>query len=336
MHMADALVSPSVALSMYAASTVVAAYSIKKVREENNPRKIPLMGIMGAFVFAAQMLNFAIPGTGSSGHLCGSMLLAALLGPEAAFLTMIGILAMQCLLFADGGLLALGANIWNMAFYGCFVGGLLIWQPLMRSGLSKGKIIAAALLGSVLTLQLGAFSVVLETTASGITELPFSAFALTMQGIHLAIGTVEGAIIASVLLFIYQARPQLLHSDDSAASESSGRYSFGQTLAVLAGATIVAAGGLSLAASEKPDGLEWSLEKIAGTAELEGSGLWHELAVQIQAATALLPDYAFVGSESAWGTVFSGLLGSALVLLLGLGCCYAFKFFKNNQVIKHE
>ena len=134
MHMADALVSPSVALSMYAASTVVAAYSIKKVREENNPRKIPLMGIMGAFVFAAQMLNFAIPGTGSSGHLCGSMLLAALLGPEAAFLTMIGILAMQCLLFADGGLLALGANIWNMAFYGCFVGGLLIWRPLMRNG----------------------------------------------------------------------------------------------------------------------------------------------------------------------------------------------------------
>ena len=331
MHMADALVSPSVALSMYAASTVVAAYSIKKVREENNPRKIPLMGIMGAFVFAAQMLNFAIPGTGSSGHLCGSMLLAALLGPEAAFLTMIGILAMQCLLFADGGLLALGANIWNMAFYGCFVGGLLIWQPLMRSGLSKGKIIAAALLGSVLTLQLGAFSVVLETTASGITELPFSAFAFTMQGIHLAIGAAEGAIIASVLLFIYQARPQLLHSDDSAASDRAGRYSFGQTLAVLAGATIVAAGGLSLAASEKPDGLEWSLERIAGTAELEGSGLWHELAAKIQTATALLPDYAFVGSESAWGTVFSGLLGSVLVLLLGMGCCYAFKFFRHNS-----
>ena len=118
MHMADALVSPSVAITMYAASAVVAAYSIKKVREENNPRKIPLMGIMGAFVFAAQMLNFTIPGTGSSGHLCGSMLLTALLGPQAAFLTMIGILAIQCLLFADGGLLALGCNIWNMAFYG--------------------------------------------------------------------------------------------------------------------------------------------------------------------------------------------------------------------------
>ena len=157
-----------------------------------------------------------------------------------------------------------------------------------------------------------------------------------MQGIHLAIGAVEGAIIASVLLFIYQARPQLLHSADNVTGEGAGRYSFAQTLAVLAGATIVAAGGLSLAASEKPDGLEWSLEKIAGTAELESNGLWHELAAKIQAATALLPDYAFIGSESAWGTVFSGLLGSALVLLLGLGCCYAFKFFKNNQVIKHE
>ena len=328
MHMADALVSPSVAMTMYAASAVVAAYSIKKVREENNPRKIPLMGIMGAFVFAAQMLNFTIPGTGSSGHLCGSMLLAALLGPQAAFLTIIGILVIQCLLFADGGLLALGCNIWNMAFYGCFVGGLLIWQPLMHSGLSKGKIILASLLGSILTLQLGAFSVVLETTASGITELPFSAFAVTMQSIHLAIGAVEGAIIASVLLFIYQARSEILIGGESSAN---GRYSFAQTLAVLLGATIVAAGGLSLAASENPDGLEWSLEKIAGTSELEGSGLWHGIAAKMQAATALLPDYSFQGSESAWGTVFSGLLGSVLVIFLCLACCYILKLFKHNQ-----
>ena len=328
MHMADALVNPPVAITMYAASTLVAVYSIKKVREENNPRKIPLMGIMGAFVFAAQMLNFTIPGTGSSGHLCGSMLLAALLGPQAAFLTMIGILTIQCLLFADGGLLALGCNIWNMAFYGCFVGGLLIWQPLMKSGLSKGKIILASILGSILTLQLGSFSVVLETTASGITELPFSAFAVTMQGIHLAIGAVEGAIIASVLLFIYQARPELLLGNKKA---NNGRYSFAQTMAVLLGATVVAAGGLSLAASENPDGLEWSLEKIAGTAELEGSGLWHGLAAKLQEATALLPDYSFHGSESAWGTVFSGLVGSALVILLCLACCYIFKLFKHNQ-----
>lgn len=328
MHMADALVSPSVAITMYAASAVVAAYSIKKVREENNPRKIPLMGIMGAFVFAAQMLNFTIPGTGSSGHLCGSMLLTALLGPQAAFLTMIGILAIQCLLFADGGLLALGCNIWNMAFYGCFIGGLLIWQPITQNGVSKFKIILASMLGSILTLQLGAFSVVLETTASGITELPFSAFAITMQGIHLAIGAVEGAIIASVLLFIYQARPELLLGNEKA---NAGRFSFAQTMTALTGATAIAAGGLSLAASENPDGLEWSLEKIAGTSELESSGLWHGAAAKLQELTALLPDYSFQGSDSAWGTVFSGLAGSALVVLLCLACCYLFKLFKHNE-----
>ena len=96
------------------------SFYIKKVRLESDPKKIPVMGVMGAFVFAAQMINFTIPGTGSSGHLCGGMMLTALLGPYAAFLTMIGVLLIQCLLFADGGLLALGCNIWNMAFYGAF------------------------------------------------------------------------------------------------------------------------------------------------------------------------------------------------------------------------
>lgn len=179
MHMADALVTPAVAGTMYVCAAAAAAYSVRKVRLENNPKKIPVMGIMGAFVFAAQMINFTIPGTGSSGHLCGGMLLSALLGPYAGFLTMIGVLLIQCLLFADGGLLALGCNVWNMAFYGCFVGALLIWKPIMKTGMSKGKITVASILGCVLTLQLGAFSVTLETMASGITELPFATFAAT-------------------------------------------------------------------------------------------------------------------------------------------------------------
>ena len=178
MHMADALVTPAVAGVMYACSGVAAGYSIRKVRLEDDETKIPVMGVMGAFVFAAQMINFTIPGTGSSGHLCGGMLLSALLGPYAGFLTMIGVLLVQCLIFADGGLLALGCNVWNMAFYGCFVGSLLIWRPLMKSRrFSKDRasrhtgITIAAVTGCVLTLQLGAFSVVLETSLSGITEL---------------------------------------------------------------------------------------------------------------------------------------------------------------------
>ena len=171
MHMADALLTPAVAGTMYVCSGVAAGFSIKKIRAEEDEKKIPVMGVMGAFVFAAQMINFTIPGTGSSGHLCGGMLLSAVLGPEAGFLTMIGVLLVQCLLFADGGLLALGANVWNMAFYGCFVGGLLVFRYIMRKGMTRRRIIAASVLGSLLALQLGAFSVTLETLASGITEL---------------------------------------------------------------------------------------------------------------------------------------------------------------------
>ena len=137
MHMADALVAPAVATTMYLCSAAAGGYSVRQVRALNEPKKVPVMGVMGAFVFATQMINFTIPGTGSSGHLCGGMLLSALLGPYAGFLTMIGVLLIQCLLFADGGLLALGCNIWNMAFYGCFIGALLIWKPMMRRGASK-------------------------------------------------------------------------------------------------------------------------------------------------------------------------------------------------------
>lgn len=330
MHMADALVSPAVAGTMYACSTVAAGYSIYKVRKENDPKKIPVMGVMGAFVFAAQMINFAIPGTGSSGHLCGGMMLSALLGPHAGFLTMIGVLLIQCLFFADGGLLALGCNVWNMAFYGCFIGALLIWRPLMAGGANKKKITVASILGCVLTLQLGAFSVSLETLASGITELPFGVFVGTMQPIHLAIGFVEGFITAAVLCFVHEARPELLWC---AAEAKEGRLSFRKTLGILAGVAAVIGGVLSLFASAFPDGLEWALEKVAGTAELESAGGIYSAFEGIQEATSFLPDYALKGSESAIGTTVSGIVGAAIVLFVCVGCCYLFRFFKNQKCV---
>ena len=132
MHMANALVAPAVAGTMYVCSAAAAAYSVKKVRLENDPKKIPVMGIMGAFVFAAQMINFTIPGTGSSGHIAGGGMLAAILGPEAGFLALVSILAVQCLFFGDGGLLALGCNIINMGFFSCFIGYKLIYKNIIN------------------------------------------------------------------------------------------------------------------------------------------------------------------------------------------------------------
>ena len=290
------------------------------------------MGVMGAFVFATQMLNFTIPGTGSSGHLCGGMMLSALLGPYAGFLTMIGVLLVQCLLFADGGLLALGCNIWNMAFYGCFVGALLIWRPIMKKGANRAKIALASILGCVLTLQLGAFSVTIETLLSGVTELPFTVFLGAMQPIHLAIGFVEGLITTAVLIFVYEARPELLWGvGDSESSVKEAKLSLKTTIIALAVAAAVCGGIVSLFASAFPDGLEWSMEQVAGTSELEAEGGAYDTAAGIQEATSLLPDYAFKNSESAVGTSFSGIVGSLVVVGVMVGACYAFRFFRKKE-----
>lgn len=333
MHMADALVSPAVAVTMYAASAAAAGVSLVQLHKEEAAapelakKKLPTMAVMSALVFAGQMINYTIPGTGSSGHLCGGMLLSAILGPWAGFLSMIVILAIQALFFADGGLLALGANVWNMAFYGCFVGYFLIYRPLMQGRLLAGKgrtkLVLASVLGCVVTLQLGALSVAVETSLSGITALPFGAFAALMQPIHLAIGLVEGGITAAVLLFVYQTRPELLQCASAGAKNRCSRRA---ALAILAAAALVIGGGLSLLASANPDGLEWSLfgnEEAGYSANMgldeEAYGAESaaaEKAAAVQEKTSLLPDYNFDGSDSAAGTSVSGLVGCALVAAL--------------------
>lgn len=328
MHMADALVVPQTAALMYGCSVSAMGYSIKKVRnmDENN-KNIPVMGIMGAFVFAAQMINFTIPGTGSSGHLCGGMLLSVVLGPEAGFLTMIGVLLIQCLLFADGGLLALGCNIWNMAFYGCFIGAGVIWKLIMKSGVSKKKIMISSILGCMITLQMGAFSVVVETLASGITELPFNVFITLMLSIHLAIGLVEGLITSAVLCFIYDARPEMLWLPDKDKSENKANISINKKrclslktiIVIFAVVTVIIGGILSLAASSNPDGLEWSIVNITGSTELENTGEIQNIAEKIQDTTSIFPDYSLKNSDNILGTSISGIIGA--IVVLGLCVC---------------
>ena len=342
MHMADALLSPAVAATMYAASGVVAGMSVRQLKRDDEPQKLPTMAVTSALVFAGQMINYTIPGTGSSGHLCGGMLLSALLGPQAGFLSMIVILTIQCLFFADGGLMALGANVWNMAFYGCFVGYYLIWRPIMQGKSGRNarvRIILASLLGCVLTLQLGAFSVVLETTLSGITELPFGAFLALMQPIHLAIGLIEGVVTAAVLVFVYESRPELLRDVD--ASAATTRRSLKSTLAILVVVVAIVGGGLSLVASSNPDGLEWALFGNEEAGYSANMGLDEEdfgvssgvadTAGAIQEATYFLPDYAFADSDSAAGTTVSGLVGSAMVAGVAVLICFAGGFFRKKK-----
>ena len=320
MHMADALLSPAVGGVMWAATGATVAYSARRVRDDLDESKIPLMGVAGAFVFAAQMVNFTIPGTGSSGHLGGALLLAILLGPEAAFLVMASILAVQALFFADGGLLALGANVFNLGFFPAFVAYPLVYRRIVGDGpaLARRRVVAGSLIAGIVGLQLGALGVVLETTASGVSELSFWSFVLLMLPIHLAIGVVEGLVTAAVVLFVYRAQPELLAR--GAARKPLGGLRLKPVLVGLAVAALVVGGALSWFASANPDGLEWSVAKVTGAAdEPQADSAVHDAAAETQKRTAILPDYAVKGSEASGaevgaGTSLSGVVGALIVL----------------------
>lgn len=261
MHMADALVSPVVGGTMWAASAATVAVSSRRVQQGTDDRRVPLMGVLGAFVFAAQMINFQLPGTGSSGHLGGALLLAILLGPHAAFLVVVSILAIQALLFGDGGLLALGCNAFNMGFFPAFVAYPLVYRPLAPAGATSARRLVGAIAAAEVGLALGAFGVVFETTLSGISDLPFRPFLTAMVPIHLAIGLVEGAVTAGVLTFVLKTRPDVVDPASSPAPTTTSRLG-----AAFLAAALLVGGVLSWFASTKPDGLEWSIAKVTGRA----------------------------------------------------------------------
>lgn len=339
MHMADALVSPAVGGALWAVSGGLIAFCARKVKLVMQDHLVPLMGVMGAFVFAAQMINFSIPGTGSSGHLGGGLMLAVLLGPPAAFLVIASVLVIQAFFFADGGLLALGCNIFNLGFLPVFV-AYPLYKAIAKGRHGTPRAWAAAIVAAVVGLQLGAFGVVLETTASGISELPFGAFVLMMLPIHLAIGVVEGMATATVVSFVARARPEVLQPLPEARTTVRVR----PVLVGLAVAAGIIGGAASWFASTHPDGLEWAVAKVAGVEEIPGgdAGIRTGLA-DIQAATAFLPDYGFKAPEAepaageedtgaAWpavdaGTSVSGFVGGTLTLVLVLFAGMAIRLY---------
>ena len=337
MHMADALLSPAVGGTMWAAAGAAIAYCSRKVSKELDDCKTPLMGVLAAFVFAVQMINFTIPGTGSSGHLGGGMLLAILLGPEAAFLAVASVLTVQALFFADGGLLALGCNIFNLGFISCFIVYPLIYKKIVGAAPSEKRIIRGALVSAIVGLQLGAFGVVLETVASGISALPFPTFVLLMQPIHLAVGIVEGLVTATLVLFVWRARPEILRS--VAESRPLEGVALKKVLIGLLIATLATGGVLSWFASTNPDGLEWSIARATESAGVNtrAPGL-HQLLADVQQRMAVLPHYGFDhrGKEAqkpaaaaqaqqpvSWpevdtGRTVAGLVGGLLTLVLAV------------------
>lgn len=311
MHMSDALVSPAVGGALWAGAAGLAAWSARRVDAERDDRKAPLMGVLGAFVFAAQMVNFAIPGTGSSGHLGGGLLLAVLLGPHAAFLVLFSVLAVQALLFADGGLLALGANAVNLGVPAAFLAYPLVFRPVLGAARSRGRVLAASLAAAAVGLVAGALGVVVETALSGVSALPLRPFLLLMLPVHLAIGVVEGLVTAGVLLVLWRARPDL-----APERPRPPRRGLAPVLAGVAAAALLVGGALSTRASSDPDGLEWSLARAAASPEVATArGALHALLARVQETTALLPDYGVPGvAAEAAGTSLAGIVGTLATL----------------------
>jgi cobalt/nickel transport system permease protein len=300
MHMADALISPAVGGTLWVLSGGLIAFCARQVSKTLRDNLVPMMGVLGAFIFAAQMINFTIPGTGSSGHLGGGLILSVLLGPHAAFLVVASVLTVQAFFFADGGLLALGCNIFNLGFFPAFIAYPFIYKMIARGQYATTRAITAAIVAAVAGLLMGAFSVVLETKASGISDLPFGAFLLIMLPIHLAIGVVEGVATAAVVSFVARARPEAF----PAAPEFGKTVSLRPVLIGLAMAAVITGAVVSWFASAHPDGLEWSIARVTGKEEVDSvdAGLHRRLA-ELQEKTAFLPDYGFKAVESKAGAV---------------------------------
>lgn len=270
MHMANELLSLPIAgltLALAAAAVAVAALRARRLASDE---RLPLMGVMGAFVFAAQMINFSLPGMpGTSGHLGGGVLLAILLGPAAAIVTMTAILIVQCLLFQDGGLLALGCNILNMGVvpslvgWGCY---RLVLGPASRAAAWRQYL--AAWLACVAGVTAGAALVPVEAALSGVLQVPLSHFLGVMIGVHLIIGLCEGGLTFAVIAYLRRVRPELMGLDPAAAPVGTRRPGFGVVTASVLVTALLLAGIVSWFASSLPDGLEWSYrEHRYGTAE---------------------------------------------------------------------
>lgn len=285
MHIPDGILSAPILAGFGAASGLSVIYSARKAEASTAAHRIPLLGVLGAFVFAAQMVNFPV-GPGASGHLLGASLLAATIGPWAASITMTAILLIQALVFQDGGVLALAANVFNMAVLGVWA-AWLPYRALSRSG----RTLIGLFLGSLLSVLLSAILALAQVSwSSGMMTNGLWVFCL---GLFTITGTIEGAITIAA----WQAIERLEGRSDPARKLSMTH------MWILAASVAVMLLGVFFA-SNAPDVLEY---------------FQHQSGIQstAQAFPALMPDYEWSRFDSDWmRKTAAGLAG--LLCVFGL------------------
>lgn len=302
MHIPDGFLSIVVSILLWIVSIVILRYTLKRVGRDMNERKVPLVGVLAAAIFAGQMLTFTIAG-GTSGHLMGAAIATILLGPWTAILVMTSVVSIQALIFQDGGLLAMGANIFNMAVVGVAVSYMAYRTIQKLSGGLRWSIYAGGFIAAWLSIEIVALSVAFQLALSGTS--PANIAIATMGSIHAIIGVGEALITIGALAFIFAARPDFLETGKEQLSGGVIIWVIGLLLAI----------GLAIAsplASSHPDGLEW-------VADRQGF-----LATAKAPLYNLIPDYILPGvSNEALATVLAGIIGTLIVFGVAIAIAYA-------------
>ena len=292
MHIPDGFLSVVVGIIFWIISMVVLAIALRKTGKNLGERQAPLMGVLAAAIFAGQMLNFSVTG-GTSGHLLGAALATIVLGPWPAMLVMTAVVSVQALVFQDGGLIVLGANLFNMAVVGVAV-SYAVYSLAQR--LLKGKtwgLFAGGFAAAWASIFIASLSCALQLAVSGTS--PANVAVPAMGAIHALIGIGEGLITGGALAFLFAARRDLVQAGETLPGSSRGVVVGGMMIAFVLAV-------LSPLASSHPDGLEWVAEEL---------GFLHQAR---EAFYDLIPDYVMPGiANEAAATIAAGILGAAVV-----------------------
>jgi cobalt/nickel transport system permease protein len=301
MHIPDGFLSVPVALILWSLSAIILGYALRRANRDLGERQVPLMGVLAAAIFAGQMLNFSVTG-GTSGHLLGAALATILLGPWAAVLVMTTVVSVQALIFQDGGLLALGGNIFNMSVIGVSVSYMVYHSIKKLTGNRRQSVFLGGFAAAWLSIVVASLACAIELAASGTS--PANIAIPAMGGIHMLIGIGEGSITVGALAFLQAARPDLLQAGAVRTVRGGLVWVFGLGIALLLAVA-------SPLASAHPDGLEWVAEQKGFLEAAKGP------------VYKIIPDYAMPGiSNSATATILAGVLGTLLVFGLALAIAY--------------
>jgi cobalt/nickel transport system permease protein len=318
MHAPDGFLNPGTAVGAAVLSIVIVAWAMRQSKDQLKDKAIPLAGITAAFVFAAQMFNFPVA-AGTTGHLLGGALAAILLGPSVGVVVVTIVVVVQALVFADGGLTAVGYNVLNMAIVPAF-GGYAVFRLFRKVfPASTGGIVGASGLAAWASVVLAAMAFSIEWLFGATAPIPFDTVFSAMVGVHALIGIGEGVISALAVGAVLSSRPDLVYGARDLDRAQLSDQKLAKTRTFVIGGVLVAlvfSAVVSQLSVGNPDGLETVAEETG----LIESGADHAL------ADAVFADYATSGvSNESVSLAVAGIVGTVVTLAVAYGIFYAFR-----------